>query len=106
MQLSHRFKEIDKHRVWEDHKFCVLCGSNRGCSLHHVMSCKRDIDSSILNSSMLCDRHHREADGHNVSDAEYQSNLLQITIRIVLRSGYTLTKKDIEFFTHHKNLYV
>jgi hypothetical protein len=102
MKLLNRFKDIDKQRVWLDTPYCVLCGSNNMCSLHHIKSTESD---SILNSSMLCHEHHKYADGHNQSDTEFISSLLQITIKIALRSGYELTKKDIEFYQQHKHLY-
>ena len=102
MHLKNRFKDIDKQRVWLDTQYCVLCGSNEGCSLHHIKSTESD---SILNSSMLCLTHHKHADGHNQSDTEFISSLLQITMKIVLRSGYTLTQKDIDFYNNNKKYY-
>ena len=54
---------------------------------------------------MLCFYHHKEADGHNVSDTEYQAKLLQYTIRQVLKSGYKFTEKDIRFVIDNNVLY-
>ena len=54
---------------------------------------------------MLCFTHHKEADGHNVSDTEYQSKLLQYTMKQVLKSGYEFTEKDIQFYKDNKELY-
>jgi hypothetical protein len=102
MQLKNRFKEEDKFRVWIDHQFCSICNSNQNCSLHHILGTCSD---SILNSSMLCHIHHKEADGHNVSDKEYQAPLLQYTMRQVLKTNYELTKKDIEFYKSNIDLY-
>jgi hypothetical protein len=105
MKLANRFDDVDKQRVWLDHQYCVKCGSNQICSLHHVTGSKMPNTDSILNSSMLCHIHHKEADGHNVSDKEYQSPLLQYTMRQVLKTNYELTKKDIEFYKSNIDLY-
>jgi predicted restriction endonuclease len=105
MKLSNRFKKADLMRVWLDTPYCIECGSNQQCSAHHILGCKHELDSSILNSAMLCHFHHKIADGNNVSNAEFQSSLLKRTMTIVLRSGYELKKKDTDFYTQHKNLY-
>lgn len=105
MKLSNRFDNTDVMRVWLDHAFCCLCGSNQGCSAHHIMGCKRSIDSSVLNSAMLCHDCHKMADGRNVSDTDFQSNLLRITIRQALRSGYVLKKIDLDFYKTNKACY-
>jgi hypothetical protein len=102
MKLANRFDDVDKQRVWLDHQFCSICSSNQICSLHHILG---TCSSSILNSIMLCFKHHKEADGHNVSDKEYQSPLLQYTMRQVLKTNYELTKKDIEFYKSNIDLY-
>lgn len=103
MKLSNRFKDIDKQRVWIGHEYCSICMSNQMCSIHHILG---TVSDSILNSVMLCHDHHKEADGHNVSDKEYQAPLLQYTMRQVLKSGYELTKKDIDFYQENKQLYL
>lgn len=54
---------------------------------------------------MLCYEHHREADGHNVSDIKYQARLLQYTIRQAIKSYYELTEEDIHFYNHNKLCY-
>ena len=102
MILSKRFKEIDKHRVWEDHKFCAKCGSNQNCSLHHILG---TVSDSILNSIMLCYEHHKEADGHNVSDKEFQAPLLQYTIKQALKEDYKLKIEDLFFYKTNILLY-
>lgn len=103
MKLANRFKEEDKHRVWEDHKFCAKCGSNQNCSLHHIVGTESD---SILNSIMLCYTHHKEADAHNVSDVEFQAPMAQYTIKLALREQYRFVDRDIKFYEEHRNLYV
>ena len=102
MILKNRFKEEDKIRVWGSNPYCAICGSNYICSLHHILGTESD---SILNSVMLCINHHKEADGHNVSDQKYQAPLLQYTLRQALKEGYELTKKDIHFYNKHKTMY-
>ena len=102
MQLKNRFKNEDKIRVWSQHQFCALCGSNQNCSLHHILGTSSD---SILNSIMLCYSHHKEADGHNVSDTAYQAPLLQYSIKQALKEEYKLIKRDIDFYQQHRHLY-
>jgi len=102
VKLANRFKDIDKQRIWLDHKFCAICTSNQNCSIHHILG---TVSDSILNGIMLCYEHHKEADCHNVSDREYQAPLLQYTMRQVLKQQYELTKKDVDFFSTNKHLY-
>lgn len=94
MKLKNRFSEEDKMRAWIDHPYCALCDSNQNCSLHHIDGTETD---SILSSIMLCVTHHKEADGHNVSDEEYKTVLMRHSLPIVLNSGYVLTDKDYDY---------
>ena len=102
MRLANRFKEEDKLRVWSQHQYCAICLSNQNCSLHHILGTSSD---SILNSIMLCYEHHKEADGHNISDVEYQKPLLQYTIKLALKEGYEFNQNDLEFYKNNKKLY-
>lgn len=102
MKLKNRFSEEDKISVWSQHQFCAICKSNQNCSLHHILGTR---SSSILNSIMLCYLHHKEADGHNVSDIEYQKPLLQYSIKQALKENYSFKEKDIEFYNSHKSFY-
>lgn len=102
MKLSNRFKEEDKQIVWQHHPYCVICKSNDKCSLHHIFGCKEKNNNSIINSIMLCHKHHKEADGHNVSNRKYQSYLFSLSIPIILNSGYKLKKRDALFYQHNK----
>ena len=95
---NNRFNEIDKARMWLDHPYCVLCGSNQQCSLHHILGCKLKIHSSILNSIMLCLKCHKNADGHNVSDREFQIPLLIYTLERAVKIDYPLSEHDLEFY--------
>ena len=104
MQLKRRFKEEDKKRAWWDHPYCAICNSNENCSLHHILGCKSDNHDSILNSIMLCARHHVEADTKNVSDKEYQSKLFSRSIPIILNSGYVLVERDGLFYQQNKEI--
>ena len=94
MKLSNRFSNVDKMRVWLDHNYCILCSSNNMCSLHHITGCKDPSSSSILNSSMLCHDCHKSADGKNVSNVEFQSDLLGKTMKLILKSGYAFKTKE------------
>lgn len=103
MILKNRFKEVDKIRYWIDEPFChwqeELCCSNQGCALHHIDGTS---SSSIFNSIMLCDKHHKIADTHNTnspSSAEFRKILRDYTYARVMRIGKILTKDDIEYLT-------
>jgi len=105
MKLSNRFNEADKIRIWVDHQYCVICKSNQNCSLHHIAGCKSVCDSSIYNSSMLCNNHHKEADGHNTSSElskAYQDKLRLYTHNLIQKEGYTNTKLDEEYINKHR----
>lgn len=105
MQLKNRFKEIDKMRVWLDHPYCVLCGSNQGCSLHHIDGCKNKEHGSIYNSSMLCTIHHKIADGHNTNSPlskEFRDNLRKITFAKVIRSNHINNQNDENYNATHQ----
>jgi len=54
---------------------------------------------------MLCYEHHKESDGHNISDVEYQKPLLQYTIKLALKEGYEFNQNDLEFYKNNKKLY-
>ena len=94
MKLKNRFSEEDKIRVWQYHQYCGLCRSNEMCSLHHIIGTK---SSSILNSIMLCFKCHKYADGHNVSDKEFQQKLIDYTSRHIKSFDYILKDNDIKF---------
>lgn len=64
------------------------------CSLHHIYGTCSD---SILNSIMLCHPCHVMADGHNVSDSEFQQKLTDYTATIVKREHYILVDRDKKF---------
>ena len=97
MILSHRFKEEDKCRVWTGREYCQVCGSNQNCSLHHIIGCKEDNSDSILNSIMLCNKCHKEADGHNVSDISFQEKYINITLKVADSEFYDWVKRDFLF---------
>ena len=97
MNLKNRFKEEDKIRYWIDHPYCAICRSNENCSLHHIDGCKQIYHSSILNSIMLCYKHHREADGHNTDSpqsVEFRRTLRQSTYDRLMHMDMRLTEKD------------
>lgn len=94
MHLKNNFDEEDKIAVWLYHNFCCLCGSNQGCSAHHIDSRKTN---SILSSIMLCHKCHVIADSKNVSDEEYKTYLMKHSLPIILNSGYVLKKRDYEY---------
>lgn len=98
MQLQNRFDDADKQRVWLDHQFCALCGSNQNCSLHHIDGCKHKCHASILNSIMLCYECHKIADGHNVNDEKFKRKLTEKTLRHLFRhTDYRLKPIDYDY---------
>jgi len=78
---------------------CFTCGrSDRGLELHHI---KSRISNSPLNSYLICNYCHSHANHSQKEEAQY----LQTTMKWLLRQGYELTQKDIEFYAQHKKLY-
>jgi hypothetical protein len=102
MKLANRFDEDDKARLATHKNYCWKCGNNQGCSFHHILGTTTD---SILTAILLCHNCHREADNHNVSDKEFQSELLQIAIREILEAGVILKEKDIHFYESQRIMY-
>ena len=107
MKLKNRFKNEDKIRYWIDHPYChkpgeiTICGSNQGCSLHHIDGTS---SGSIFNSIMLCDRHHRIADGHNTdspSSEAYREELRSYTYARIMGIGKKLTQIDKDYLEKH-----
>ena len=109
MKLKNRFKPEDKIRYWIDHPYCswreeggyAICMSNQGCSLHHIDGTE---SSSIFNSSMLCDVHHKIADGFNSGSAKgvtIRERLRQYTYDRIMELGKPLTEIDTAYLTKH-----
>lgn len=104
MKLRNRFREEDKIRVWVDHPYCVICGSNQNCSLHHIDGCKKSMHASIYNSVMLCHRHHKEADTHNTespASQEYRQKLRDHTREHIEKQYYTNRPVDEEYNNYY-----
>jgi 5-enolpyruvylshikimate-3-phosphate synthase len=102
MKLANRFKEEDKIRVWVDHQFCVLCGSNQNCSLHHIDG---TTSSSIYNSAMLCYNCHKKADTHNTQSPlskAFRGKLRNITYNLVKKSGHIDNQNDKDYNAIHQ----
>lgn len=107
MKLKNRFKEEDKIRYWVDAPYChfkegaLLCMSNQGCSLHHIDGTS---SSSIFNSIMLCDHHHKLADTHNTNSpqsAAFRERLRSYTYARIMEIGKTLTPVDKDYLSTH-----
>lgn len=81
---------------------CWICKENGtrsgGIELHHILG---RVSDSVLNSAPLCKFCHDHI-GHSF---EEEKDLLQKTIRYLVRHGYTFTDKDIDFYNEHKNYY-
>ena len=103
MKLSHRFKEIDKARIWLDHPYCQNCNSNQGLSLHHCYGAKGAHNDSIFNSACLCLPCHKKGDCENVHTTgnETRRNFLEYAMRMVFKAiengSYTMKDRDIKF---------
>jgi len=102
MKLRNRFSEIDKHRIWEFHKFCAICKSNQNCSLHHIDG---TASSSIYNSVMLCHNHHKEADAHNTSSPlskDFRAKLRNFTYQLIEKQSYVRTANDRDYLNKYR----
>ena len=102
MRLKNRFDNADKMRVWLDNNFCCLCGSNQGCSVHHIYG---TVSSSLFNSSMLCHDCHKHADTLNsggVGGIDFRRRLLKIAFKMVSNSDYKTGEKDSVFLEYIK----
>lgn len=102
MKLQNNFPNEDKMRCWLDHPFCVLCGSNQGCALHHIDGRS---SKSMYNSSMLCHVCHKKADAHNTSSPqslEFRNKLRAITKRVIDRTSYVPKDYDREYLDKYK----
>ncbi len=99
MKLTNDFSEEDKAYVWTYHEYCCICSSNIGCSLHHIYGRKGLFNNSILNSVMLCHKHHKIADGRNIHETgdEFRIKLLSMSLRQVTVSGYIFKIRDKNF---------
>lgn len=99
MQLSNRFNDIDKQRVWLWHNYCAICNSNIGVAGHHIYGSKGTYNNSICNCIFLCLECHNFADTHNIHNTgnEIQINYLRIALRQVVKSGHQFTDLDKNF---------
>ena len=99
MHLKNRFKNEDKMRVWIDHPYSALSGSNKNCSLHHVYGCEKDDTDSIYNAIMLDYEEHKSADNHNQFEMgdERRIKYISLAIKQIMRSGYVNQPRDIRF---------
>ena len=96
MQLSNRFNDEDKARVWVFDPVCANCSSNQGCALHHIYGCKSQHTDSICNAIMLCHLCHQEADGQNIHQTgnPLQIKYLGLAMQQVVKAGYEFTEND------------
>jgi len=99
MKLGNRFNQGRKTRMWIDDPYCALCGSNQNCSVHHIYGCKEKHSSSLINSIMLCEMHHRQADTHNTHECgdEHRIKYLSISLPRFVRYGFSFLKEDKGF---------
>ena len=97
--LSHRFDSEDKARIWIFDPYCADCYSNQNCSIHHIYSCRADYTDSVCNGIMLCEYHHRIADGHNQHQTgnPLRQKYLAIALRQVVKSGHIFNDTDKKF---------
>lgn len=86
--------EVRELFMWEYR--CWDCGINQNLELDHILGRKSD---SPLNAYLNCRRCHT-AKSHK-SDA----HRLQTTLKFLMRSGYDLTEKDVEFYKKHEEYY-
>lgn len=104
--MQNSFLDSDKKRAWLDHPFCAKCKSNINCALHHIYGRKVLYADSIMNSIMLCGVCHKEADCFNNSSPlseQFRSDLLKLSLPIILNSGYNMKDGDKKFLFNHKD---
>lgn len=99
MKLKNDFDREEIVRLWDFQNWCEVCKSNEMVSYHHI---RGRTSSSVMNSIPLCITCHKEADGHNVSDKEFQDKLLKYTKKRADILGYKLKEKDKDFLNDTK----
>lgn len=90
--------------MWGDHQYCAICLQNDMCSLHHIDGCKKKMHRSILNSIMLCYKHHKEADGYNTSSPkgeEVRRRLRKMSLKRFQNEGMLMNDYDKEYHSHY-----
>ena len=99
MQLSNRFNDEEKARVWTFSPCCANCDSNQGVAGHHIYGCKSKDTDSICNCIFLCTECHLEADGQNTHQVgnELRIRYLGIALKMVVLCGHEFTEKDRNF---------
>lgn len=98
MKLAHPFSQDTRNFFLYEYS-CWTCGrSDRGLELHHI---KGRESNSPLNAYLICSYCH----SHALHSQEEESKYLQTTMKWLLRQGYELTKKDIEFYKTNEKLY-
>jgi hypothetical protein len=95
MKLKNDFLLEDRDVYCFEHS-CIVCGSNQGVELHHVMG---RVSNSIFNSAMICRKCHE-----NYTSLD-KSFLLKTTIRFLLKEGYQVKPRDVAFYHDNIKLY-
>lgn len=99
MNLRNAFSQDTRNLFLYEHS-CWLTGrSDKGLELHHI---RGRVSNSPLNAYLI----NPEAHSHLGHTQEEEAKFLQHTLRWLLRQGYELTKKDIEFYNTNKHLYL
>ena len=96
MQLSNRFNDEDKGRVWCFNNWCANCESNQGVAGHHIYGSKGKYNNSIANCIFLCNICHAEADGQNLHQTgnPLQIKYLGLALQQIVKAGYKFTEND------------
>jgi Zn-dependent oligopeptidase len=103
MQLSNRFNDEEKNRVWCFQHTCANpdCNSNEILSVHHIYGAKGPFNDSICNSIMLCIDCHRIADGQNTFQTgnPLRKKYLKVALKQVIKSGHQFHDNDKNFLS-------
>ena len=98
MKLRNAFSQDTRNLFLYEYSCWVTGRSDCGLELHHIVGRS---SNSPLNAFLISTEAHSHI-GHSFKE---EAKFLQHTLRWLLRQGYELTKKDIEFYNQHKKLY-
>ena len=101
MLLNSFSQDTKEFYITHDLINCGLC-TYQGAELHHILGRRHKENSSIYNSFLLCRRCHNKKDIHSI---ETRKKMLEMTLDLLIRYDYKLTKQDKKFILNNKKYY-
>ena len=101
--MANDFNKHDIQLIWQSHPYCAKCGSNQGCSVHHIMSRRMPHTNSVYNAIPLCITCHRKADTMNTGSKQskaFRQQLLKKTFHYVSISSYEVKQVDKDYLKY------